>query len=122
MSHRFLLLLTLAALLAGCGTGQTATPTQLATEAPTAMPADTPQPTAAPSTPEATLAPTAAAGELRVMTHDSFNVSKEVIAEFEQKEGVKVTVLPSGDAGAALNKAILSKDAPLADVFYGVDN
>jgi thiamine transport system substrate-binding protein len=30
--------------------------------------------------------------------------------------------LKSGDAGAALNKAILTKDAPLADVFYGVDN
>jgi thiamine transport system substrate-binding protein len=30
--------------------------------------------------------------------------------------------LKSGDAGAALNKAILTKEAPLADVFYGVDN
>ena len=28
----------------------------------------------------------------------------------------------SGDAGLALNKAILSKNNPLADVFYGVDN
>jgi thiamine transport system substrate-binding protein len=33
-----------------------------------------------------------------------------------------VTVLPAGDAGAALNKAILSKDAPLADLLFGVDN
>ena len=30
--------------------------------------------------------------------------------------------LKSGDAGLALNKAILSKNNPLADVFYGVDN
>ena len=30
--------------------------------------------------------------------------------------------LKSGDAGLALNKAILSKGNPLADVFYGVDN
>jgi len=30
--------------------------------------------------------------------------------------------LKSGDTGTALNKAILSKDNPLADVFYGVDN
>ncbi|MCB0153646.1 MAG: thiamine ABC transporter substrate-binding protein, partial [Anaerolineae bacterium] len=29
---------------------------------------------------------------------------------------------PSGDAGAALNQAILSKNNPLADVFFGVDN
>jgi thiamine transport system substrate-binding protein len=30
--------------------------------------------------------------------------------------------LPSGDAGAVLNKAILTKDAPLADLLFGVDN
>jgi thiamine transport system substrate-binding protein len=33
-----------------------------------------------------------------------------------------VVLLQSGDAGAALNKAILTKDAPLADVLYGTDN
>ncbi len=31
-------------------------------------------------------------------------------------------MLTLGDAGEALNKIILSKDAPLADLFYGVDN
>ena len=60
--------------------------------------------------------------ELTVMTHDSFAISEEVVQAFEQANSVKVTFLASGDAGAALNKAILSKDAPLADVFYGVDN
>jgi thiamine transport system substrate-binding protein len=60
--------------------------------------------------------------ELTVMTHDSFAASQEVIQAFESANNVKVTFLASGDAGAALNKAILSKDAPLADVFYGVDN
>ena len=60
--------------------------------------------------------------ELTVMTHDSFAASEEVVQAFEQANNVKVTFLASGDAGAALNKAILSKDAPLADVFYGVDN
>lgn len=59
---------------------------------------------------------------LTVMTHDSFAVSEEVIIAFEQANNVKLTFLKSGDTGAALNKAILSKDAPLADVFYGVDN
>lgn len=59
---------------------------------------------------------------LTVMTHDSFNVSKEVIAGFEKENGVKVQFLKSGDAGAALVQAILSKENPLADVFYGVDN
>lgn len=59
---------------------------------------------------------------LSVMTHNSFAVSEEVIAQFEQEHNVKVTFLKSGDAGTALNKAILSKGNPLADVFYGVDN
>jgi thiamine transport system substrate-binding protein len=60
--------------------------------------------------------------ELTVMTHDSFAVSEGVVQAFEQANNVKVTFLASGDAGAALNKAILSRDAPLADVFFGVDN
>ena len=33
--------------------------------------------------------------------------------------GITVEVFKAGDGGEALNKAILSKDAPLADVFYG---
>ncbi len=59
---------------------------------------------------------------LTVMTHDSFGASKDVIKAFEDANNVKLVFLKSGDAGAALNKAILSKNAPLADVFYGVDN
>lgn len=59
---------------------------------------------------------------ITLMTHDSFNVSKEVIAIFERDNNVKVRFLKSGDAGAALVQAILSKENPLADVFFGVDN
>ncbi|MBN2548438.1 MAG: thiamine ABC transporter substrate-binding protein [Anaerolineales bacterium] len=59
---------------------------------------------------------------LRVMTHDSFAVSEDVLIAFEQENNVKVQIIKSGDTGTALNKAILSKDNPLADVFYGVDN
>ena len=59
---------------------------------------------------------------LTVMIHDSFAASESVITAFEQANNVKVAFLKSGDAGEALNKAILTQDAPLADVFYGVDN
>jgi len=59
---------------------------------------------------------------LTVMTHDSFAASDSVIQAFEQANNVKVVFLKSGDAGAELNKAILTKDAPLADVIYGTDN
>ena len=59
---------------------------------------------------------------LVVMTHDSFAVSEGVIADFEKKNNVSVTFIQSGDTGSSLNKAILSKENPIADVFYGVDN
>lgn len=60
--------------------------------------------------------------ELTVMTHDSFAVSDAVRTAFETQYNVKLQFLKAGDTGTALNKAILSKDNPLADVFYGVDN
>jgi thiamine transport system substrate-binding protein len=66
--------------------------------------------------------PATAPGVLNVMTHDSFSVSEQVISLFETQNNVKVNFLLSGDTGAALNRAILTKDSPQADVFYGVDN
>ncbi|SMC71605.1 thiamine transport system substrate-binding protein [Desulfocicer vacuolatum DSM 3385] len=60
--------------------------------------------------------------EITLMTHDSFSVSAEVIALFEKEHNAKVIFLKAGDAGEALNKAILSRNNPLADVFYGIDN
>ncbi|HSG44474.1 MAG TPA: thiamine ABC transporter substrate-binding protein [Anaerolineales bacterium] len=59
---------------------------------------------------------------LTVMTHDSFAVSEDVVKLFEDANNAKVVFLQSGDAGSVLNKAILTKDAPLADVLFGVDN
>lgn len=59
---------------------------------------------------------------LKVMTHDSFAISQEVLEDFQQTHNIEVQFIKSGDTGTALNKAILSKDNPLADVFYGVDN
>lgn len=59
---------------------------------------------------------------ITVMTHDSFNISQEVMADFEKTNQVKVRFLKAGDAGSALVQAILSKDNPMADVFFGVDN
>lgn len=59
---------------------------------------------------------------LTVMTHDSFSISEQVLNTFTEASGIEVRFLKSGDTGTAVNKAILSKDKPLADVFYGVDN
>lgn len=59
---------------------------------------------------------------LTIMSHDSFNLSTEVITEFEQANNVKLQFLKAGDTGSALNRALLTKANPLADVFFGVDN
>lgn len=59
---------------------------------------------------------------LTVLTHDSWALDKQLVTRFEQSSGIKLRFLKGGDAGAMLNKAILSKDAPIADVMYGFDN
>jgi thiamine transport system substrate-binding protein len=57
-----------------------------------------------------------------VVSHGSFSYSKAVMKAFEKESGYKVKVLESGDAGQAVNQAILTKDNPQGDVFFGVDN
>ncbi|MEV6836172.1 thiamine ABC transporter substrate-binding protein [Streptomyces sp. NPDC051133] len=57
-----------------------------------------------------------------LVSHDSWAVSKNVLRDFEKRSGYKVRVLNDGDAGQAVNKAILTKDNPQGDVFFGVDN
>jgi thiamine transport system substrate-binding protein len=60
--------------------------------------------------------------KLTVMTHDSFDISEEILTSFENQTNAEIQFLKAGDTGTAANKAVLSKDQPLADVFYGVDN
>jgi len=59
---------------------------------------------------------------LRVLTHSSFAATPSVIAAFEASNNAKVQFTAGGDGGETLNKAILAKSNPLADVLYGVDN
>jgi thiamine transport system substrate-binding protein len=59
---------------------------------------------------------------ITLVAHDSFAVSKSVLAAFTKQTGVKVKLLQSGDAGQVLNEAILTKDHPVGDVLFGVDN
>ncbi len=60
--------------------------------------------------------------KLTVLTHNSFALSEEVVQRFTDETGVEVEFLPAGDAGETVNRAILTKARPLADVLYGVDN
>ena len=59
---------------------------------------------------------------LTVVAHDSFIYTEEVVDQFEAETGITVEVLRLGDAGTMLNQVILSKDNPLGDVIFGVDN
>jgi thiamine transport system substrate-binding protein len=59
---------------------------------------------------------------LTVITHDSFNLSKEIVQAFESRESIKVAFIKGGDAGAMTNRLILSRENPIADVIYGIDN
>ncbi len=91
-------LLLLAALLVAC-----------------AVPVGSPLPTATPR-------PAVERPVVTLVTHDSFAVSESLVQQFEAETGATWKILKAGDAGSALNQAILSKDNPLADVFFGVDN
>ncbi len=64
----------------------------------------------------------AAADELRVMVHNSFSLPKPLLAQFEAQAGVKLSIIKGGDAGEMLNKLILTRAQPVADVVFGIDN
>ncbi|MET9294527.1 thiamine ABC transporter substrate-binding protein [Streptomyces sp. NPDC003077] len=57
-----------------------------------------------------------------LVSHDSFAVSDAVLKEFTRQTGYKVERRKGGDAGQAVNQAILSKGNPQGDVFFGIDN
>ncbi|MEV0600720.1 thiamine ABC transporter substrate-binding protein [Streptomyces sp. NPDC050315] len=59
---------------------------------------------------------------VKLVTHDSFAASKSVLKEFEKQSGYKVQLVKGGDAGKAVNQAVLTKDNPQGDVFFGIDN
>jgi thiamine transport system substrate-binding protein len=57
-----------------------------------------------------------------LVAHDSFAISDESIAEFENQSGYRLEILRAGDAGSVTNRLILTKDSPIGDVVFGVDN
>ena len=64
----------------------------------------------------------AASKTVTLVSHDSFAASEPVLKQFTKQTGFKVRVLRGGDAGTAVNQAVLSKDHPQGDVLFGVDN
>jgi thiamine transport system substrate-binding protein len=62
------------------------------------------------------------AGTVRLLTHDSFDLSPDVLTAFEATTGYSVEIIAGGDAVSVVNQAILSAGNPVADVLFGVDN
>lgn len=58
---------------------------------------------------------------VRVLTHSSFDLPAELLARFTAETGYPLELLPAGDAGEVVNRAILTSGRPLADVLFGVD-
>jgi thiamine transport system substrate-binding protein len=66
------------------------------------------------TTPEVTL--------VRLAAHDSFAISDELIQKFETDTGYELEILRLGDTGSLTNQLILTKNAPVADAVFGIDN
>ncbi|HEV7652234.1 MAG TPA: thiamine ABC transporter substrate-binding protein [Actinophytocola sp.] len=57
-----------------------------------------------------------------LVTHDSFAVPENMLADFAKDTGITIDVRKTGDAGALTNQLVLTKDDPIGDLAYGVDN
>ncbi|WP_353648458.1 thiamine ABC transporter substrate-binding protein [Nakamurella sp. A5-74] len=49
-------------------------------------------------------------------------MTKDVVAKFQQDTGITLKIIAQGDAGAMVNQLVLTKNKPLGDVAFGVDN
>ncbi|MFE2756576.1 thiamine ABC transporter substrate binding subunit [Actinosynnema sp. NPDC059335] len=67
-------------------------------------------------------APPAGERVVTLVTHDSFALSPELLERFKADTGITIKPLASGDAGEVTNKLVLTKDAPIGDVAFGVDS
>ncbi|ADG73137.1 ABC transporter, periplasmic binding protein, thiB subfamily [Cellulomonas flavigena DSM 20109] len=62
------------------------------------------------------------AGTVTLVTHESFGLSEGLLEQFEADTGLTVEVVQQADAGALVNQLVLTKDAPLGDLVFGVDD
>ena len=63
-----------------------------------------------------------AATKVTLVAHDSFAISDESIAEFQEASGFELEIIRAGDAGSLTNRLVLTKESPIADVVFGIDN
>jgi len=63
-----------------------------------------------------------AATKVTLVAHDSFAISDESIAEFQAASGFELEIIRAGDAGSLTNRLVLTKESPIADAVFGIDN
>ena len=73
------------------------------------------------SSPPATAA-SAGPSTVRLLAHESFVVSEQLVADLKAQTGITLEVITAGDAGSMVAGAILAAGAPTADVIFGIDN
>ena len=59
---------------------------------------------------------------VRLAAHDSFAISDELIQSFQDETGFELEIIRLGDTGSLTNQLVLTKNAPVADAFFGIDN
>jgi thiamine transport system substrate-binding protein len=59
---------------------------------------------------------------VRLAAHDSFVISEDLIDQFEAETGYQLEIVRLGDTGSLTNQLVLTKNAPVADAFFGIDN
>ena len=59
---------------------------------------------------------------VRLLTHGSFVMNEAAQEALTAQTGATLEVIQAEDAGSAVNQAILTRDDPIADVLYGVDD
>ena len=64
----------------------------------------------------------AASGSVTLVTTNSFAISDDAIAAFEAETGLTLNIVPVGSAGVLANMLVLTRDHPMGDAFFGVDN
>ncbi|PWD50854.1 thiamine ABC transporter substrate-binding protein [Serinibacter arcticus] len=97
--------------LAGCSLGG-GSPAPSATSSPSDSATDSGEPSGEGASPSSSIT---------LVTHDSFNLSEDVLAAFTEETGIAVTQVAPGDGGALVNQLVLTKASPLGDVVFGVD-
>ncbi len=61
-------------------------------------------------------------GSVVLVTHESFSLPDRLVEQFTAETGVSLEQRSVGDAGTLTNRLALTRDSPVADVAFGVDN